>query len=88
MIILVVNCGSSSLKYQVLDFKSDEVCDLLAKGLVERIGIDDGCLTHKPCGKDPFIVKQYISDHTEGMKLFLNALTDKTHGVLASLEDI
>lgn len=88
MIILVVNCGSSSLKYQVLDFKSDEVCDLLAKGLVERIGLEQGNLTHKPTGKEPYLVTKPIPDHTEGIRLVLDALTDKEHGVLSSLEDI
>ena len=47
MIILVVNCGSSSLKYQLLDMKNDEVYDLLAKGIVERIGMETGCLKHQ-----------------------------------------
>ena len=51
MIILVINCGSSSIKYQLLDMKNDEVYDLMAKGLVEKIGLPDGCLTHKPTGK-------------------------------------
>ena len=52
MIILVVNCGSSSLKYQLLDMKNDEVYDLLAKGLVERIGMEVGCLKHQATGKE------------------------------------
>lgn len=51
MIILVLNCGSSSLKYQLLDMKNDEVYDLLAKGLVERIGMETGCLKHQPPAK-------------------------------------
>ena len=51
MIILVLNCGSSSLKYQLLDMKNDEVYDLLAKGLVERIGMETGCLKHQATGK-------------------------------------
>ena len=54
MIILVVNCGSSSLKYQLLDMKNDEVYDLLAKGLVERIGMEAGCITHKAEGKEKY----------------------------------
>lgn len=51
MIILVLNCGSSSLKYQLLDMKSDDVYDLLAKGLVERIGMDSGCIKHQRPGR-------------------------------------
>ena len=54
MIILVLNCGSSSLKYQLLDMKSDEVYDLLAKGLVERIGMETGCIKHQAAGKEKF----------------------------------
>ena len=52
MIILVLNCGSSSLKYQLLDMKNDEVYDLLAKGIVERIGMETGCLKHQATGKE------------------------------------
>ena len=51
MIILVLNCGSSSLKYQLLDMKNDEVYDLLAKGLVERIGMEGSTITHKVADK-------------------------------------
>ena len=54
MIILVLNCGSSSLKYQLLDMKNEEVYDLLAKGLVERIGMEVGCLKHQATGKEKF----------------------------------
>ena len=88
MIILVINCGSSSVKYQLLDMKSDDVYDLLAKGLVEKIGLPDGCLTHKPTGKDPYTVTQPIPDHKVGMKLVLDALVDPEHGVLSSFDDI
>ena len=55
MIILVLNCGSSSLKYQLLDMKGDDVYDLLAKGLVERIGMDMGCLKHQAAGKEKLV---------------------------------
>ena len=88
MIILVINCGSSSVKYQLLDMKNDDVYDLLAKGLVEKIGLPDGCLTHKPTGKEPFTVTQPIPDHKVGMKLVLDALVDPEHGVLSSFDDI
>ncbi len=88
MIILVINCGSSSVKYQLLDMKNDDVYDLLAKGLVEKIGLPDGCLTHKPTGKEPYSVTLPIPDHKVGMKLVLDALVDPVHGVLSSFEDI
>lgn len=87
MVILVLNCGSSSIKYQVID-----ICDgghsLLAKGLVERIGLAEGDLTHKPVGKDIFKLHQPIPDHTTGIRLVLDALTDATHGVIASLDEV
>ncbi|MBP5397738.1 MAG: acetate kinase [Bacteroidales bacterium] len=88
MIILVLNCGSSSLKYQLLDMKSDEVYDLLAKGLVERIGMDMSKLKHQPTGKDVLEVEKPIHDHTVAIRAVLEALTDKKFGVLSSLEDI
>ena len=88
MIILVLNCGSSSLKYQLLDMKNDEVYDLLAKGLVERIGMDVGCITHKAEGKEKYVREMPIEDHTVGIKAVMEALLDKEFGVLSSLEDI
>ncbi len=88
MIILVLNCGSSSLKYQLLDMKNDEVYDLLAKGLVERIGMEIGCITHKAEGKEKYVREMPIADHTVGIKAVIDALLDKEFGVLSSLEDI
>ena len=88
MIILVLNCGSSSLKYQLLDMKNDEVYDLLAKGLVERIGMEIGCLKHQATGKDAFVKEMPIENHTVGIKAVLDALLDKEYGVLETLEDI
>ena len=64
MIILVLNCGSSSLKYQVLDMKSESDYSLLAKGLVERIGLDTGEITHSVTGKDKYKIQRPISNHT------------------------
>ena len=87
MIVLVLNCGSSSIKYQVIDI-DDNGHKLLAKGLVERIGLPEGVLTHKPSGKTPFEVHQPIPDHTEGIRLVLAALTDAAHGVIGSLDEI
>ena len=88
MIILVLNCGSSSLKYQLLDMKGDEVYDLLAKGLVERIGMEVGCLKHQAAGKEKLVKEMPIEDHTVGIKAVLDALLDKEYGVLSTLEDI
>lgn len=87
MVILVLNCGSSSIKYQVIDM-TDAAGKLLAKGLVERIGLPEGILTHKPVGKTLFELHQPIPDHTTGIKLVLDALTDPTHGVIASLDEV
>ena len=88
MIILVLNCGSSSLKYQLLDMKNEEVYDLLAKGLVERIGMETGCLKHQASGKENFVKEMPIENHTVGIKAVLEALLDKEYGVLETLEDI
>ena len=88
MIILVLNCGSSSLKYQLLDMKNDNVYDLLAKGLVERIGMEVGCIKHQAAGKQKIAREMPIADHTVGIKAVLEALLDKEVGVLNSLEDI
>ena len=88
MIILVINCGSSSIKYQLLDMNNDDVYDVLAKGLVEKIGLETGCLQHTATGKDKYVIDLPIPDHKVGMKLVLDALTDADHGVLKSLDDI
>jgi acetate kinase len=88
MIILVLNCGSSSLKYQVLDMKDDKDYSLLAKGLVERIGLECGDITHKATGKDKLEIHKPVPTHTEGIKSVLDLLVDPVHGVLKSLGDI
>ena len=77
MIILVLNCGSSSLKYQLLDMKGDEVFDLMAKGLVERIGMDAGCIKHQTAGKEKYVKEMPIPDHTVGIKVVLDALLQR-----------
>ncbi len=87
MVILVLNCGSSSIKYQVIDM-NDASSKLLAKGLVERIGLPEGDLKHKPVGKEPFALHQPIPDHTTGIRLVLDALLDPTHGVISSLDEL
>ncbi|MBR1576359.1 MAG: acetate kinase [Bacteroidales bacterium] len=88
MIILVINCGSSSIKYQLLDMKSDDVYDLMAKGVVEKIGLPEGILTHKPIGKPVLVRNLPIPDHKVGMELLLAALVDPESGVLRSFDDI
>lgn len=84
MKVLVINCGSSSLKYQLINAETEEV---LASGLCERIGID-GRLIHKPTGKDKVVQTDALPDHNAAVRQVLAALTDKTHGVIASLSEI
>jgi len=85
MKILVINCGSSSLKYQLIDSSSEQV---LAKGLCERIGIDGSQLTHQPAGKEKVVKKAQMPDHTVAVQMVIDALTDAEHGVIDSLEEI
>ncbi|MBQ4428431.1 MAG: acetate kinase [Clostridia bacterium] len=85
MKILVINAGSSSLKYQLIDTADNKV---LAKGLCERIGINDSKLTYKPAGKDGFELVQDMKDHTDAIKLVLDALVDKEHGVISDMSQI
>ena len=87
MVILVLNCGSSSIKYQVIDMETAS-SKLLTKGIVERIGLPEGDLVHKPVGKEPFELRQPIPDHTTGIRLVLDALTDPQHGVIRSLDEV
>jgi len=86
MNILVLNCGSSSIKYQLFDMQDS--ARVLAKGLIERIGITDGILTHKPTGKDPYKVVLDIPDHTVGINMVMDALVDPVHGVIKSISEI
>lgn len=85
MKVLVINCGSSSLKYQLIDSDSEKV---LAKGLCERIGIDGSQLTHQPAGKDKITTKAEMPDHTVAVQMVIDALTDAENGVIASLDEI
>lgn len=88
MTILVLNCGSSSIKYQVIDIRSQTENTLLAKGLIERIGLPDSIFTHKPEGKDKHKFVQDIPDHTVGINLLLGLITDPVHGVISSLSEL
>ena len=88
MIVLVINCGSSSIKYRLMDIKSDDVYDILAKGIVEKIGLPEGISTYSPAGKESRTVYLPVPNHTVGMKLILDDLVDKDHGVLKTFDDI
>lgn len=85
MKILVLNCGSSSLKYQLIDMENESV---LAKGLCERIGIDGSKLTHKPTGKDEYVVEKPMKDHQVAVELVMDALQDAQHGVITNTDEI
>lgn len=84
MKVLVINCGSSSLKYQLIDMSNENV---LAQGLVERIGID-GILTQKVEGREKYIVETDLKDHKVAIDLVLNTLVDKANGVINSMDEI
>lgn len=88
MKILVLNCGSSSIKYQFLSMNSSEDAEILAKGIVERIGISNGELTHKTSDNKKYTTTTEIPDHTKGIDLILEALLSKDHGVIESVEEI
>lgn len=85
MKILVINCGSSSLKYQLIDMENEQ---LLAKGLCERIYIDGSKLTHQTIGKDKYSIEAPMPNHTVAIKMVLEALTHPEHGVLQSIDEI
>lgn len=85
MKILVINCGSSSLKYQLIDMDNESV---LAKGLCERIGIEGSKLTHKPAGKDVLEKETPMKDHQVAVGLVLDALQDAVYGVISSVSEI
>ncbi|MDD6569705.1 acetate/propionate family kinase [Acidaminococcus timonensis] len=85
MKIFVVNCGSSSIKYQLIDMADESV---IAKGLVERIGIEGSVLTHTPAGKDKVRLESDIPNHVDGIKKVLAALVDPNYGVIKSMDEI
>lgn len=85
MKILVINCGSSSLKYQLIDMENENV---LAKGLCERIGIDGSKLTHKPAGKEVLEKETPMKDHQVAIQLVLDALQDAKYGVISNVSEI
>lgn len=85
MKVLVINCGSSSLKYQVLDMNGEI---LMAKGLVERIGLDGSAITHEKIGEDKIKTEAPMETHKEAIAQVLEAIVDPSHGVLESMDDL
>ena len=85
MKILVINCGSSSLKYQLIDSESEAV---LAKGLCERIGIEGSQITYQKTGEDKIKTQTPMPDHTKAVELVISALTAEGTGVISSLDEI
>ncbi|UTC78711.1 acetate kinase [Treponema sp. OMZ 799] len=85
MKILVINCGSSSLKYQLIDMTNE---DVLVKGLVERIGIEGSRIKHEKKGMDAVLIEEKMDDHKKAIQLVLDALIDKNHGVVKSMDEI
>ena len=85
MKVLVLNCGSSSLKYQLIDMETENV---MAKGLCERIGIEGSRLKHQPEGKDAVIFDDYQESHAVSVKMVLDALTHPEYGVVKSMKEI
>lgn len=85
MKVLVINAGSSSIKYQLFDMTNENV---LASGLVERIGMDSSIINHKPTGKDEVVEVREILDHVAGVKRVIELLTSETAGVVKSMDEI
>lgn len=85
MKVLVVNCGSSSLKYQLFNMNDESV---LAKGLVERIGLEGSLLTHQPAGKDKVVLNADIKNHSIAIKMVLDSLAHPDHGVIKDMKEI
>ncbi len=86
MNILVLNCGSSSIKYQLIDMANN--ADLLAKGLFERVGLKDSELKHQPKGKEPYMLIKDVLSHEAGIEIILKTLLDPNHGVVKSFNEI
>ena len=85
MNVLVINCGSSSLKYQLIDMDNEVV---LGKGLAERIGIDGSRLKHEKTGMEAVVINKPMPSHVEAIQIVLDALVDAHHGVITSLSEI
>lgn len=85
MKVLVINCGSSSLKYQLFNMENQSV---LAKGIVERIGLEGGMLRHQPADRDKVEISENIPNHKVAVKIMLDALLDSNHGVINTVSEI
>ena len=85
MKILVINCGSSSLKYQLIDMEDKKV---LAKGLAERIGIEGGRVKYEAAGKDEIVIEEMLADHKAALKIVLDSLQHAEYGAVKSLDEI
>jgi acetate kinase len=85
MKVLVINCGSSSLKYQVLDMTNEE---LICKGLVERIGMEGSVISHTKTGMDKFVLEAPMKDHKDAIGHVIDALKDADHGVVKDMSEI
>lgn len=85
MNILVINCGSSSLKYQLIDMNDENV---LAKGLVERIGIEGSVIKHDTTGMERVTIEEEMKDHKKALELVLEAIVDENHGAVKSMDEI
>ena len=83
--VLVINCGSSSLKFQLINSKTEKV---IAKGICERIGIEGSQMAYTPAGGEKIEKIFPMKDHTQAIKLVLDALTDAEHGVVKNLDEI
>ena len=85
MNVLIVNAGSSSLKYQLIEMEDESI---LAKGNVERIGIEDPILKHEPTGKPEVKIPGDIKNHTQAMELVIDTLIHPKYGVIKSMDEI
>jgi len=85
MKVLVLNCGSSSLKYQLINMDNEEI---LAKGLAERIGIANGLVKHEVAGKQKVIINENMDTHKDAIRIVINALVDVKHGAIKSMDEI
>lgn len=85
MKILVLNCGSSSLKYQLIDMENEKV---LAKGLCERIGIDGSVLTHQVEGSEKIKINKNLPTHKDAVELVFETLLDKDNGIIKSMDEV
>ncbi|MFA6401285.1 MAG: acetate kinase [Salinivirgaceae bacterium] len=88
MIVLVLNCGSSSIKYQLIDMAVIDCPAVKAVGIIERIGLPDAILTHKPEGGGKFKFIEDIPTHEIGIQIILEALTSRAHGVIEDVDEI